>query len=114
PSARPHVKPLPLNTTSPTPSHTPSLHDALPIYANYVSSDPVPDAILPYNSTPTSVSVTLSEAIEANSATIDVTNGTGARFDLPRSEEHTSELQSRSDLVCPLLLEKKNEHVELV
>src|SRR2546421_6261001 len=26
-----------------------------------------------------------------------------------RSEEHTSELQSRSDLVCRLLLEKKNE-----
>src|SRR5207249_11486432 len=28
--------------------------------------------------------------------------------DLPRSEEHTSELQSRFDLVCRLLLEKKN------
>src|SRR5438105_15243297 len=30
----------------------------------------------------------------------------------PRSEEHTSELQSRVDLVCRLLLEKKkiNEH----
>src|SRR5438034_3445124 len=27
---------------------------------------------------------------------------------LPRSEEHTSELQSHSDLVCRLLLEKKN------
>src|SRR5207249_11880127 len=27
----------------------------------------------------------------------------------PRSEEHTSELQSRFDLVCRLLLEKKNE-----
>src|SRR2546428_5216116 len=26
-----------------------------------------------------------------------------------RSEEHTSELQSRSDLVCRLLLEKKNQ-----
>src|SRR5207247_10054377 len=26
----------------------------------------------------------------------------------PRSEEHTSELQSRVDLVCRLLLEKKN------
>src|SRR5438067_5588928 len=26
----------------------------------------------------------------------------------PRSEEHTSELQSRFDLVCRLLLEKKN------
>src|SRR5207249_9271190 len=39
------------------------------------------------------------------------------KFDLPlpifflkeeRSEEHTSELQSRFDLVCRLLLEKKN------
>src|SRR5438874_10526429 len=29
---------------------------------------------------------------------------------LPRSEEHTSELQSRRDLVCRLLLEKKNNH----
>src|SRR5438034_8088246 len=27
---------------------------------------------------------------------------------VPRSEEHTSELQSHSDLVCRLLLEKKN------
>src|SRR5207247_8656260 len=27
---------------------------------------------------------------------------------LPRSEEHTSELQSRVDLVCRLLLEKKS------
>src|SRR2546421_8584133 len=27
-----------------------------------------------------------------------------------RSEEHTSELQSRSDLVCRLLLEKKNRN----
>src|SRR5438034_4527881 len=27
-----------------------------------------------------------------------------------RSEEHTSELQSHSDLVCRLLLEKKNTH----
>src|SRR5207247_4691718 len=27
---------------------------------------------------------------------------------VPRSEEHTSELQSRVDLVCRLLLEKKN------
>src|SRR2546430_13357472 len=27
----------------------------------------------------------------------------------PRSEEHTSELQSQSNLVCRLLLEKKND-----
>src|SRR5438067_9616718 len=30
-----------------------------------------------------------------------------AAFDARRSEEHTSELQSRFDLVCRLLLEKK-------
>src|SRR2546421_7729639 len=37
-------------------------------------------------------------------------DGKGARGDeahVRRSEEHTSELQSRSDLVCRLLLEKK-------
>src|SRR5699024_12731056 len=31
----------------------------------------------------------------------------------PRSEEHTSELQSRFDLVCRLLLEKKKEEKAL-
>src|SRR2546430_7173687 len=31
-----------------------------------------------------------------------------------RSEEHTSELQSQSNLVCRLLLEKKNIHEENV
>src|SRR2546427_6254059 len=30
-----------------------------------------------------------------------------------RSEEHTSELQSQSNLVCRLLLEKKNKNVEV-
>src|SRR5437867_10718482 len=32
----------------------------------------------------------------------------GGLLPLPRSEEHTSELQSPYDLVCRLLLEKKN------
>src|SRR6478672_8257241 len=31
-----------------------------------------------------------------------------------RSEEHTSELQSRSDLVCRLLLEKKKKHISVI
>src|SRR5699024_12421944 len=35
-------------------------------------------------------------------------NRESEKFDLSRSEEHTSELQSRFDLVCRLLLEKKN------
>src|SRR5205085_4927713 len=34
------------------------------------------------------------------------------RFKVLRSEEHTSELQSQSNLVCRLLLEKKNQIYE--
>src|SRR2546422_8195194 len=33
---------------------------------------------------------------------------------LPRSEEHTSELQSRLHLVCRLLLEKKKKNIFLI
>src|SRR5688572_31339395 len=45
-------------------------------------------------------------AIARGLATGDVVPGTGGL--LTRSEEHTSELQSQSNLVCRLLLEKKN------
>src|SRR5258707_6029413 len=37
-----------------------------------------------------------------------------ARQNVSRSEEHTSELQSRQYLVCRLLLEKKKKHVVTV
>src|SRR2546428_7474442 len=37
---------------------------------------------------------------------------TAEEIDPVRSEEHTSELQSRSDLVCRLLLEKKKSNLE--
>ena len=39
---------------------------------------------------------------------------TGGQAVQQRSEEHTSELQSRSDLVCRLLLEKKNTLIKLI
>src|SRR5688572_31659326 len=32
----------------------------------------------------------------------------------PRSEEHTSELQSQSNLVCRLLLEKKKKQTQII
>src|SRR5436305_9220972 len=44
------------------------------------------------------------------SGACDIGNGTWQRW---RSEEHTSELQSRPHLVCRLLLEKKNSHIAL-
>src|SRR5436190_18273567 len=40
--------------------------------------------------------------------------GVAARADLVRSEEHTSELQSHSDLVCRLLLEKKKKKRDML
>src|SRR2546430_11476238 len=38
-------------------------------------------------------------------------HGGATPTDSPRSEEHTSELQSQSNLVCRLLLEKKKKNV---
>src|SRR2546427_8532764 len=38
----------------------------------------------------------------------------GSAPDTGRSEEHTSELQSQSNLVCRLLLEKKKKHASSV
>src|SRR2546430_10027234 len=52
-------------------------------------------------------------AVDWSKQIIAVGNGPGQEVDdvveaLKRSEEHTSELQSQSNLVCRLLLEKKN------
>src|SRR5438132_7842597 len=38
--------------------------------------------------------------------------GGGPHLAINRSEEHTSELQSHSDLVCRLLLEKKKTNIK--
>src|SRR5690606_39350433 len=60
----------------------------------------------------------LSQLVRKRSVRVPDSNFTGSAFSssmskvvLPksRSEEHTSELQSRENLVCRLLLEKKNE-----
>src|SRR2546427_4184950 len=40
--------------------------------------------------------------------------GSTQQWALIRSEEHTSELQSQSNLVCRLLLEKKNTMISLL
>src|SRR5204863_9334613 len=48
-------------------------------------------------------------ALDRTSAHVRWLAGAGPRA-IGRSEEHTSELQSRRDLVCRLLLEKKKRH----
>src|SRR5206468_12677532 len=54
--------------------------------------------------------IMLPPILQVQRATIAIVHGgsdVGSQLLLQRSEEHTSELQSRSDLVCRLLLEKK-------
>src|SRR2546430_16298886 len=43
---------------------------------------------------------------------LDHHRGPGDRAGRRRSEEHTSELQSQSNLVCRLLLEKKKKYIK--
>src|SRR5690606_41179556 len=45
--------------------------------------------------------------IDREAGSRDIRELGGLRRVMPRSEEHTSELQSRENLVCRLLLEKK-------
>src|SRR2546428_8659699 len=81
------------NDTATTEIYTLSLHDALPIFLRRVV-DKLPCAIR------------RGGIVDLDGASVDL-----ARHDV-RSEEHTSELQSRSDLVCRLLLEKKKKLIE--
>ena len=54
---------------------------------------------------------TAPEAMDAAQLARNIAEGRGytTQFIRPRSEEHTSELQSRTNLVCRLLLEKKKK-----
>src|SRR6266496_6326669 len=74
------------NDTATTEIYTLSLHDALPI--------------LPGGYPPRLSQSSRSSTVLMTSAAVSCS---------ARSEEHTSELQSRRDLVCRLLLEKKKK-----
>src|SRR5699024_12679484 len=96
------------SSTPPTTSliYTLSLHDALPIYSIKLTSDVSAHAIL----LPKLISKSAENILERKrfDELSSETQFPVAR-DRTRSEEHTSELQSRFDLVCRLLLEKKKD-----
>src|SRR5690606_39764835 len=73
-----------LTDTATTEIYTLSLHDALPIWERVM-------------------------AVTYRGGLAESVNAAVAEVTLSRSEEHTSELQSRENLVCRLLLEKKQE-----
>src|SRR5688572_32302549 len=78
------------NDTATTEIYTLSLHDALPIYEGRVTSD-----------------ARRGRPGESEIGGLAIPNG-------QRSEEHTSELQSQSNLVCRLLLEKKKKKKDII
>src|SRR5690349_23732045 len=89
------------NATAPTKIYTLSLHDALPISSRWPRSCAQEDG-------PGGVSSGTSAGGAAGAARATV-SGCAPITRGGRSEEHTSELQSRRDLVCRLLLEKKKK-----
>src|SRR5699024_11602406 len=85
--------------SAPSELHPLSLHDALPILK---SSSPAR-----WSLRRTSPRCAARSKGSASPSACGTRRGSAATSG--RSEEHTSELQSRFDLVCRLLLEKKNE-----
>src|SRR2546429_8085564 len=94
------------NDTATTEIYTLSLHDALPIWRPTpravllaLRRQQLPDARLQHVHQP-----------EPHGHGDVLQDGPRGRAETARSEEHTSELQSRLHLVCRLLLEKKKTH----
>src|SRR3712207_7304836 len=100
------------NDTATTEIYTLSLHDALPIWAG---AEPVCHVF--------AVSTSSHQVCSPGSGSTSAASAAGTKKSVTvtaarshpycheqarRSEEHTSELQSRQYLVCRLLLEKKN------
>src|SRR5205085_9392074 len=100
-----------LSVTSTSQLYTLSLHDALPISSNTKDWD---DARSHYREVFVFVDhsplgwpqLDLDGFIAIQQSYVDEVHVTSVR-----SEEHTSELQSQSNLVCRLLLEKKKKNV---
>src|SRR2546429_6073537 len=87
------------NDTATTEIYTLSLHDALPISGMLLTPN-----LLPIDTIPTRAAGPMGPS-PSGLGMVPGPHG----FLTPRSEEHTSELQSRLHLVCRLLLEKKKD-----
>src|SRR3712207_8985198 len=94
------------NDTATTEIYTLSLHDALPIFPErrLRAAGTVPPIRFP-----AAASLSTIPAARFGSARVPVAVVPRKQPLIVRSEEHTSELQSRQYLVCRLLLEKKKK-----
>src|SRR5439155_22664463 len=100
------------NATSPTVIYTLSLHDALPICEGAVRNHHFGSVAVAEQARR---GVIDPDHVIRHAADLDAPRD-GVAYDVvgvyDRSEEHTSELQSRGHLVCRLLLEKKKKITE--
>src|SRR5207249_11715518 len=107
--------PFALRASATTETYTLSLHDALPICAGRFdvtgqASAPVSMTfVVPVNLTFGANNLPIASWVGSWNGVNDPAGSgfTPSAGEVHRSEEHTSELQSRFDLVCRLLLEKK-------
>src|SRR5438105_3928295 len=99
--------------TAPAAPQSPTVQPAIP-----ASTAPAPSIPAPSAAAPTTMDQVVDRAIAREHALMEMlktrtplveTYLQNLKLDNQRSEEHTSELQSRVDLVCRLLLEKKKE-----
>src|SRR2546430_10678356 len=102
------------NDTATTEIYTLSLHDALPISPPTRTPAVAPIQVSRRHQMPSTISGQNEDAAMANA---HPTSSPRENRLTGRSEEHTSELQSQSNLVCRLLLEKTtqtgtHEHLE--
>src|SRR3712207_9322772 len=91
------------NDTATTEIYTLSLHDALPIWNQFVTMMPRRTR---FSRRIEAEKAAFSQVVPEPHSSRMADEGTPRRI---RSEEHTSELQSRQYLVCRLLLEKKKK-----
>src|SRR3712207_6987538 len=106
-----HVSVFFFNDTATTEIYTLSLHDALPVLTTavlYVEDGRVPEALDFYER-----ALGLARRFYDPGYEFGELAGAGGAT-VARSEEHTSELQSRQYLVCRLLLEKKKQNTLVV
>src|SRR3712207_6905292 len=96
------------NDTATTEIYTLSLHDALPIF----DSLSMQGANAPEAATDVATTRLFYAHVAYEKYRQEFFDVFGFALD-PRSEEHTSELQSRQYLVCRLLLEKKKHNKKL-
>src|SRR2546430_15169678 len=93
------------NDTATTEIYTLSLHDALPI--SHPDGEPIEEGIpLTSHGSTWICPAALNPVLALLIGTFGL-----LWWNAERSEEHTSELQSQSNLVCRLLLEKKKEQL---